>query len=193
MKFRQATDLSDWKPYPKPEKREKKGKVPIRKKADSKTRNMTTDVAMKKTLKFLTKKFPKRAFLTNMFFFDGFECDILEIDLYRKTTTDYEIKTDTGDFWADLKKDKKHRRLSMGDGFIPNEFYFVVPEGMIKADDDRIPIYAGLIYITSNGLKTVKMAHTLTNEQITTAGQWQKLTGKLTVMCNEKIQEQWQA
>lgn len=39
---------------------------------------------------------------------------------------------------------------------IPNRFYFCCPEGLIKEDD--VPGYAGLLYVTENGIVEVRKA-----------------------------------
>jgi hypothetical protein len=98
--------------------------------------------------------------------FKGFnEADVLGISgaghIY-----EYEIKISRADFFNDFKnKAYKHRLLGEGDAkhtyalwkkgkktdetydliVIPNRFYYVCPEGLIKKEE--VPEYAGLIYI----------------------------------------------
>jgi hypothetical protein len=59
---------------------------------------------------------------------------------------EFEVKISKSDFKHDFLKEK-HKWLSGGDGwkFIPNRFYYVVPDGIIDITD--IPSYAGLILI----------------------------------------------
>lgn len=58
----------------------------------------------------------------------------------------YEIKRSRSDFLRDVKKaDKKHR----GAKAYSDEFFYVAPEGMIKAEE--LPPWAGLIEIKPNG------------------------------------------
>lgn len=67
----------------------------------------------------------------------------------------YEIKTTNWDFKRDFmdrgNKLKRHKILSqladmpMMQAKMPNYFYFVTPEGVVKLDE--IPEYAGLIYV----------------------------------------------
>lgn len=63
----------------------------------------------------------------------------------RNVTVGYEIKTSKSDFISEIKKPKKRRaglRLS-------NEFYFVVPKGLIKIED--VPPECGLIEVNEDG------------------------------------------
>jgi hypothetical protein len=103
-----------------------------------------------------------------------------------------EIKTNRQDFFRDFKKTMKHQILREGTRppipghytenpetgeweeepqdtdvevkFRPNQFYYAVPEGLITVDE--IPEYAGLIYITERGVKTVKRAPFLHREKL---------------------------
>jgi len=92
---------------------------------------------------------------------------------------EFEVKISRADFKADLKK-KKHEIFIKGTyqkqttfdrenkkwntaetekKFIPNRFYYVVPEGMITKEE--VPEYAGLIYINScaNIIKRAPFIH----------------------------------
>ncbi len=97
------------------------------------------------------------------FFFGYNECD-----LFRITQSDYvfeyEIKISRADFFADFKKKTfgtlKHDDLKAGvGGYVPNRFFFVVPEGLVKISE--VPPYAGLIYYGSSltQVKTAKLLH----------------------------------
>lgn len=75
-----------------------------------------------------------------------FECDILELTkagyLY-----EYEIKTSKSDFKNDAKKKSWHgsKYDLIKAGNRTNYFYYIVPEGLLNADD--IPEFAGLIWV----------------------------------------------
>lgn len=82
-----------------------------------------------------------------------------------------EIKISRGDFFNDKKKELKHLIMEgLNTDYVkPNYFYYVVPEGMITAEE--VPDYAGLIYVVDghNGftfLKTVKSAPTLHKDKV---------------------------
>ena len=90
----------------------------------------------------------------------GWEPDMLIIR--RGVVTEYEIKISRQDFWADLKKTRhmllgKHwaqvqmyparRNRSAFAANIPNSFWYVCPEGLIKPED--VPEYAGLLWLVS--------------------------------------------
>jgi len=68
-----------------------------------------------------------------------------------------EIKVSRSDFFADFKK-KRHKIYGeLSHTHIPNKFFYVVPEDLIKIEE--VPNYAGLIYVTKNGrLKKIKEA-----------------------------------
>ena len=90
---------------------------------------------------------------------------------------EFEVKISKADFLSDFKK-KKHeifktgfqtdRRATRVNGlwqetekkiekkFIPNQFYYAVPEGLITVSD--VPEYAGLITINHNGVNIIKRA-----------------------------------
>ncbi|MGI4875262.1 MAG: hypothetical protein ACRYFX_29245 [Janthinobacterium lividum] len=87
-----------------------------------------------------------------------------EADLLVVQPTGYiaeiEIKVSRSDFWADFKKEGKHRALAAGKRTrsnaydAPNHFYFAVPAGLVTAEE--VPNYCGLLYIYG-GLKDVKI------------------------------------
>lgn len=53
----------------------------------------------------------------------------------------YEVKVSRGDFLRDIKQPLKHRPALI----FSNEFYFVAPKGLIKADE--LPLFAGLLEV----------------------------------------------
>lgn len=53
----------------------------------------------------------------------------------------YEVKVSRGDFLKDIKDPLKHRPALR----FSNEFFFVAPEGMIKAKE--LPLFAGLLEV----------------------------------------------
>ena len=79
----------------------------------------------------------------------GFE----ESDVIAVSSSDvvkeFEIKISRSDFKADFKKKRKHDQLENPAKYrrecIPNKFYYVCPEGLIKPEE--VPEYAGLIYV----------------------------------------------
>ncbi len=78
------------------------------------------------------------------------ECDVMRITK-SGYSTEYEIKLSSSDFSRDKHKHwgLKHENLLKGSENAPNSFYFVVPEGLITPD--RIPSFAGLIYVNNGG------------------------------------------
>lgn len=76
-----------------------------------------------------------------------------------------EVKISVSDFKNDFKKSKKHKYISSGNAkFVPNYFYYAVPEGMISVDD--VPPYAGLIYIKGNRMYISKAAPKINNNKM---------------------------
>lgn len=85
--------------------------------------------------------------LSNVYMF-GSECDFFAISK-SGYVVEVEIKISRADFKNDFKKKTsngkdKHEYLSSESTFKPNQFYFAVPEGLIKPDE--IPKEYGLIY-----------------------------------------------
>lgn len=90
------------------------------------------------------------------------ECDVISISK-SDYIYEYEVKISKSDFKADFKKNKhKHmlERKSVNESknyyYIPNYFYFVVPESLISIDD--VPEYAGLMYLINDEFVEVKKA-----------------------------------
>jgi hypothetical protein len=112
--------------------------------------------------------------LKNLFVHD-WESDVFAIK--DGMTTEYEIKVSRSDFNADFNKIQKHERLQNSEGLIPNQFYYVVPEGLIE--DVEVPEYAGLIVMVRQGwFKKVKEAPVLHSRPIE-PDFWQKIAMKL--------------
>jgi len=107
-----------------------------------------------------------KAYAENVFIYSH-ESDVFMVDQSDRVT-EYEVKASRSDYHADFLKTEKHKKfISLHDVTdIPNEFYYVCPEGMIK--EDQIPEYAGLIYVKVNGLQKqliqVKKAEPLHNQ-----------------------------
>lgn len=86
-----------------------------------------------------------------------------------------EVKISRSDFKADFKKEKKHTLLKESyenleglEGTLrPHYFFYAVPEGLIN--EDEVPEYAGLIYMTEYFpyYKWVKQAPRLHKEKFT--------------------------
>lgn len=55
----------------------------------------------------------------------------------------------TGDKWFEQKKTTKHELMAAGHSRSPNNFFFVVPDGLIPIED--CPAFAGLIYVFRRG------------------------------------------
>lgn len=76
-----------------------------------------------------------------------------------------EVKISVSDFKNDFKKSKKHMFLSSGkDKYIPNYFYYAVPDGMISPVD--VPVYAGLICIKGKDMYIQKAAPKINKDKM---------------------------
>lgn len=92
------------------------------------------------------------------------EADVLTVNKSRYVY-EFEVKISRGDFFKDLKKVHKHKMLSGEYGQsvickIPNRFYYVCPDGLIKLHE--VPPYAGLIYFKDGlfiEIKAAKLIH----------------------------------
>ena len=85
--------------------------------------------------------------ISNAFIFaPDWECDFFCVsnDGY---STEFEVKISRGDFQYDFQKYKHtlFKRPDKAGILVPNKFYYVVPEGLVSAEE--IPKYAGLIYV----------------------------------------------
>lgn len=103
-----------------------------------------------------------------------------EMDLFRLTNSEmvveYEIKISKADFKNDFKKTyttgwgqnqkehSKHGDMANKNCDV-NRFFFVVPKGLITADE--VPKYAGLIYHTGTIFTTIKPAPLIHNKKVT--------------------------
>jgi hypothetical protein len=76
-----------------------------------------------------------------------FESDFLAVNK-SDFVFECEIKISRSDFFADFKKEQKHKLLSEGK-HKANYFFYAVPSGLILPSD--VPPYAGLIYIDKVG------------------------------------------
>lgn len=83
------------------------------------------------------------------------EYDVLSLNK-SGNITEYEVKISRSDFLADKKKRKFKFYEGMHFELMPNRFYYVCPEGLIKVDE--IPKYAGLIYYNDGILTVIKSA-----------------------------------
>lgn len=116
---------------------------------------------------------------SNMF---GWEADVLIITR-ALIAHEYEIKISRSDFFADAKKDK-HRHITMwreskgsyrhsgslGDYDLdvmqpPNYFWYIVPHDLVRVDET--PSFAGLMYVSMNGIVVMKKAPKLHGEHLT--------------------------
>lgn len=104
------------------------------------------------------------------------ECDVIMVSS-SGIVYEYEIKCTRSDFKADFKKTHKHSKLrgdlkeriqeyqSKGWFLIPNHFYYVCEDSLIR--EDEIPLYAGLIYIVNNEPQIIKKAPKLHSTKAT--------------------------
>ena len=120
-----------------------------------------------------------------------FEADVLGVTLSRMVT-EVEVKVSMSDFKADFKKTTKHLRLSfpkLNDVNIstPNRFYYACSTNLIPID--KIPSYAGLLYVDENGLVTlIKLApliHRLKASDKLMIGMLSNLTAKTIWGCQK--------
>jgi hypothetical protein len=85
--------------------------------------------------------------------------------------TECEIKISRSDFFADFKKSEKHTMLNarkLEDWHCPNYFYFVVPSGLVGAEE--VPHYAGLLWICTRGkVHVMKRASIIHKDKATDA------------------------
>ena len=89
----------------------------------------------------------------NMTAYTGGEADVMSMT---KTgyVWEFEVKVSLSDFRADFKKKMKHDYLSRGHAYTVNYFVYACPKGLIPLS--RVPSYAGLYYITPDGIEVVK-------------------------------------
>jgi hypothetical protein len=85
----------------------------------------------------------------------GWEYDVASLN-GNGYLTDFEVKISRSDFKADAKKKKIRYYIDPLFYRIPNYFYYVVPDGLVKREE--IPNFAGLIFVVGDALKTIKRA-----------------------------------
>src|SRR5690606_38694218 len=83
------------------------------------------------------------------------EADVLSLNK-SGYLTEFEVKISRGDFLADKKKDKWIFYSNKVESQIPNYFYYACPIGLIS--EDEIPSFAGLVYVSLEGIELVKRA-----------------------------------
>jgi hypothetical protein len=89
----------------------------------------------------------------------AWECDVLSLN---KTgyLSEFEVKVSRSDFLAEKKKVRKWQLLiERNEWACPNYFWYVCPEGLIS--ETEVPEYAGLIYVSTEGLEIYKSAKLL--------------------------------
>lgn len=95
------------------------------------------------------------AVIPNIYFPNkDFEADCLAITDNSKTI-EFEIKASKWDYLQDFRKKDKHAAMEDPRGDlqkIPNQFYFVCPEGLIDPNEVRLMGYAGLIWVYDKGM-----------------------------------------
>lgn len=109
------------------------------------------------------------------------EADVVSI-LKSGYVSEYEVKISRSDFKADSKKQKWkyfHLRIETG---IPNYFYYVCPDGLIKKDE--IQDFAGLIYVNNGTCSVIKKAKILHRYK-------HNLTRLLTKFCRVKSEREY--
>lgn len=99
--------------------------------------------------------------ICNVYFFNEYkfgECDFLSIG-QNDYICSFEVKVSKSDYKADFLKEKKHQYLSSVNRDklnIPNKFYYVCPENLIKVEE--VPDYAGLVYVKDGFCTEIKKA-----------------------------------
>lgn len=83
--------------------------------------------------------------------FDAFAINLYPSNKHLRIA--YEVKVSRSDFLHEIKNPEKRKSALI----FSNEFYFVVPTGLVKKEE--IPNECGLIYVSENlGTRTVKQA-----------------------------------
>jgi hypothetical protein len=83
----------------------------------------------------------------------NWEADLISVSK-AGLVNEYEVKISVEDYERDQSKANKHYLLSNRVGDVPNYFWYVVPEGLIKPR--VVPKYAGLIYVDTDGSAEVQ-------------------------------------
>lgn len=98
------------------------------------------------------------------YLFSDFECDILSYSKIR-TLVEFEIKISRSDFFRDFKKSRKHELYQKGQT-CPNKLYYVVPKGLVTADEIPYENY-GLIYVSEDeSIEVIRQAKLLTKNKL---------------------------
>lgn len=139
---------------------------------------MTTKKLINDSGKFLQMNRACVFISNNIFFYDGWECDVMGIT-HDDRIIEVEVKISKSDFIADFDKKGKHYQTSNGNG--ASQFYYAVPVEMREYARERLPDYAGLLsyYRDQNSfIKQYVKAPTLHNNRID-PNEWKKLAIKL--------------
>jgi hypothetical protein len=120
---------------------------------------------------------------------------------------EFEVKVSRSDFLADKNKGSKNGRLKFtryedakrNDFGVPNYFYYVCPEDLIK--ENEIPIYAGLYYYSDGKIRIIKKAkriHKSLQDKIKILSKMLRMTiqrkylgGTMLTFKNNKIKERY--
>ena len=106
--------------------------------------------------------------LHNAFVFPGTnESDWFGLSVPKGYAYEVEVKISRSDFKSDFKKPRHQKylqALSEKKGFVPNVFYYAIPEGLVS--ESEVPEYAGLIYITEGGYRFIKKAPYIHREKL---------------------------
>jgi hypothetical protein len=89
------------------------------------------------------------------YLFSDWEIDVLSLNK-NGYLTEFEVKISRSDFKADSKKKKWQWYEKRIENMISNYFYYTCPTGLIL--DTEIPNFAGLIYVSNNGLQVIRKA-----------------------------------
>lgn len=92
-----------------------------------------------------------------------------------KKLIEYEIKISRGDFKRDLKKTREIRWQFSGSMIRPNYFYYVVP-CCVNIQVSDLPHWAGLYWVTSDGLEMIKKAPLLHDDKLDIEKVYKKVT-----------------
>lgn len=90
------------------------------------------------------------------YLFSDWEIDVLSLNK-GGYLTEFEVKISRSDFLADAKKDKFFYYNNGKHKLMPNRFFYVCPNGLIRIEE--LPSIAGLIYLHDNGtMEVIKKA-----------------------------------
>lgn len=89
------------------------------------------------------------------YLFSDWEIDVLSLNK-SDYLTEFEVKVSRSDFKADSKKRKWQFYERKVETMISNYFYYACTNGLISVNE--IPVFAGLLYVTNDGIETIKKA-----------------------------------